>query len=195
MPVSQKQAAKALSSAAKNLGAKGQKPGRTRVAIPVTELTSSGPQIAANLADADQSARDAVQATELATSKAVSDAQVALRASQASIKSADGKQAKAAAERDQKKSQAALDVAKVADAAAQKHLKASSPADKAEDEAATYQAKAEAARSAADIVRLDGDTAVTAALESASSAVVTAEAEYDQAMTRIEKEVRSALGI
>jgi hypothetical protein len=195
MPVSRQQTAKALSSAAKNLGAKGQKPGRTRVAIPVTELNSSGSQIAANLDAADQAARDAVQATAQLSAKAVSDAQTKLRAAQAAVKTADGKRAKAAAELEVKRVQAALSVAKVADDAAQKHLKASSPVEKLEDSAAEAQAKAESARAGADAVRTEGDSAITTAVESADAAVVTAVAEYDQAMTKIETEIRAALGV
>jgi hypothetical protein len=195
MPVSRQQTAKALSSAAKNLSKKGQKPGRSRVAIPVSELTSAGSQIAANLDAADAASRDAIQGTARDASKVVSDSQTKLRAAQAAVKTADGSRAKAAAELDVKKAEAALSVAKIADGAAQQHLKASSPAEKAEDEAATYQAKAEAARSAADAVRTEGDGAITTAVESADRAVVEARKEYDQAMTRIEAEVRSALGI
>jgi hypothetical protein len=195
MPVSQKQTAKALSSAAKNLSTKGQKPGRTRVAIPVSELTSAGSQIAANLDAADQAARNAIQATAQLTSKAVSDAQTKLRAAQAAVKTADGSRAKAAAELDVKKAEAALSVAKVADGAAQQHMKISAPADKAEDAASIAQANAEAARSAADAVRTEGDSAINTAVESADRAVVEAGKEYDEAMTRIESEVRSALGI
>ena len=59
----------------------------------------------------------------------------------------------------------------------------------------TYQAKAEASRAAADTIRSDGDSAITATVGSPNGAIVKAEHDCDLALTALENEVRTTVGL
>ena len=83
----------------------------------------------------------------------------------------------------------------VAATAATTHAGFNAKAVTAEDAASTAQAKAETARDAADVSRVAGADLVSQAAADAHATITDAEAAYDAALTALEAEVKSALGV
>ena len=171
------------------------KAGSTRATIGMDELGNSAARVFNHLSQSATAERQAVADLVGTTADALKDAEASLKEAKAGIKGADGKKAKATATMEAAKAEAYLTVAKATAEAAAAHAKAAGPVDELEDKAMQVQAQAEAARDAADELRATGNDHIAEAEENAADGIVEAKDVYDKAMTKIENEVRTALGV
>ena len=189
------QTTKAVTAAVNYLENQNTKPGSTRATISMTELAASGGGVFNHLTDQTANERQAVIDLVTTTADALKQAEANVKEAKAGVKGADGKKAKASAEMELAKEQARLTVAKATAEAAAAHATAAAPVNELEDKASQLQANAEDARDAADTLKAEGDEHVASAQDKADADIEDAEAAYDAAMTVIEAEVKSALGV
>ena len=195
MPTLQ-QTAVALSGAVNFLENKDTKNAHsTRASVSMTELGNSAGGVFNHLTEAETRERQAVADDVGRTAGLLKQAEANVKEAKAGVKGADGKKAKASAEMELAKEQARLTVAKATAEAAAAHATAAAPVNELEDKATQLQANAEDARDAADTLKAEGDEHVAAAQDKADADIEEAEATYDAAMTVIENEVKSALGV
>ncbi len=196
MPLTLQQTAVAMSGAVQFLGNLGTKnENSTRASVSMTELGSSAGQVFNHLSDQAFQERQDVTRTAILTDEAHKAAIADVKTTKAGVKGADGKKAKASAEMELAKAEAHLTVAKATAEAAKAHASTCTPVNELEDKAAAVQAQAELARDKADELRATGNDHIAEAEEAAADAVVEAKDVYDQTMTKIEAEVKSALGV
>ncbi len=189
------QTATTLRAAVDHLQVQSVKAGSTRATIGMDELGNSAGQVFNHLSQSAAAERQAVADLVGITADALKDATVAAKDAKSAIKNSDGKKAAATATLEAAKAAARLTVAKATAEAAEVHAKAAGPVNELEDRAAEIQQQAENARDAADELRATGNDHIAEAEEAAADAIVEAKEVYDQTMTKIENEVRTALGV
>ena len=189
------QTATTLRAAVDHLQVQSVKPGSTRATIGMDELGNSAARVFNHLSQSAAAERQAIADLVGETAGRVKATTALASVAKEAIKGADGKKAAATATLEAAKAAAKLTVAKATAEAAEAHAKAAAPVNELEDKAAKVQAQAEAARDAADELRATGDDHIADAQSEADDLIEAAKDVYDKAMTAIEAEVKSALGV
>ena len=189
------QTATTLRAAVDHLQVQSVKAGSTRATIGMDELGNSAGQVFNHLSQSVAAERQAVVDLVGTTVDALKDAEANVKTAQAGVKNSDGKRAAAAAEMELAKEKARLTVAKATAEAAEAHASTCIPVNELEDKACALQATSEAARDKADELRASADEHIADAQSDADDLIEAAKDTYDKAMTKIEAEVKSALGV